>query len=101
MFILEQVVVELLNLVISVYHVPTVFLDRASILFPTCDFPTCPSIINKYMWSRLPIKAHYKLHITSSLEHIKHHITSSNPLVPNTCSCKLFRHTARTHKFNK
>jgi hypothetical protein len=52
MFMLEQVVVELLNLVISVYHVPTVFLDRASILFPTC-----PSIIKKYMWSRLPIKA--------------------------------------------
>jgi hypothetical protein len=57
MFMLEQVVVELLNLVISVYHVSTVFLDRASVLFPICDFPTCPSIIKKYMWSRLPIKA--------------------------------------------
>jgi hypothetical protein len=51
MFILEQVVVELLNLVISVYHLVTVFLDRASVLFSTC-----PSIIKKYMWSRLPIK---------------------------------------------
>jgi hypothetical protein len=57
MFILEQVVVKLLNLVISVYHVPTVSLDRASVLFLTCDFPTYPSIIKKYMWSRLPIKA--------------------------------------------
>jgi hypothetical protein len=38
-------------------HVPTVSLDRASVLFPMCDFPTCPSIIKKYMWSRLPIKA--------------------------------------------
>jgi hypothetical protein len=57
MFMLEQVVVELLNLVISVYHVPTVSLDRASVLFPTCHFPTCPGIIKKYMWSRLPIKA--------------------------------------------
>jgi hypothetical protein len=57
MFILKQVVVELLNLVISVYHVPTVSLDRASVLFPTSDFSTCPSIIKKYMWSRLPIKA--------------------------------------------
>jgi hypothetical protein len=57
MFMLEQVVVELLNLVISVYHVATVSLDRANVLFLTCHFPTCPSIINKYMWSRLPIKA--------------------------------------------
>jgi hypothetical protein len=57
MFTLEQMVVELLNLVISVYHVPTVSLDHASVLFPTYDFPTCPSIIKKYMWSRLPIKA--------------------------------------------
>jgi hypothetical protein len=57
MFILEQVVVELLNLVISVYHLATVFLDRASVLFPTCHFLTCPSIIKKYMWSMLPIKA--------------------------------------------
>jgi hypothetical protein len=47
MFMLEQVVVELLNLVISVYHVATVFLDRASVLFPTCHFPTCLSIIKK------------------------------------------------------
>jgi hypothetical protein len=52
MFILEQVVVELLNLIISVYHVPNVSLDRASVLFSTC-----PSIIKKYMWSMLPIKA--------------------------------------------
>jgi hypothetical protein len=44
MFMLEQVVVELLNLVISVYHLATVFLDHASVLFPTCHFPTCPSI---------------------------------------------------------
>jgi hypothetical protein len=57
MFMLEQVVVELFNLVISVYHVSTISLDRASVLFPTCDFLTCPSIIKKYMWSRLPIKA--------------------------------------------
>jgi hypothetical protein len=57
MFILEQVVEELLNLVISVYHLATVSLDRASVLFLTCHFPTCPSIIKKYMWSRLPIKA--------------------------------------------
>jgi hypothetical protein len=42
MFILEQVVVKLLNLVISVYHLVTVFLDRASVLFSTC-----PSIIKK------------------------------------------------------
>jgi hypothetical protein len=47
MFILEQVVVELLNLVISVYHLATVSLDRASVLFPTCYFPACPSIIKK------------------------------------------------------
>jgi hypothetical protein len=57
MFMLEQVIVKLLNLVISVYHVTTVSLDRASVLFPICHFPTCPSIIKKYMWSRLPIKA--------------------------------------------
>jgi hypothetical protein len=57
MFTLEQVVVELLNLVISVYHLAIVSLDRASVLFPACHFPTCPSIIKKYMWSRLPIKA--------------------------------------------
>jgi hypothetical protein len=57
MFMLEQVVVELLNLVISVYHLATVSLDRASVLFSTCHFLTCPSIIIKYMWSRLPIKA--------------------------------------------
>jgi hypothetical protein len=57
MFMLEQVVVKLLNLVISVYHLATVSLDHASVLFPTCHFPTCPSIIKKYMWSRLPIKA--------------------------------------------
>jgi hypothetical protein len=57
MFMLEQVVVELLNLVISVYHLATVFLDRASVLFLTCHFPACPSIIKKCMWSRLPIKA--------------------------------------------
>jgi hypothetical protein len=57
MFMLEQVVVELLNLVISVYHVTTVSLNRASVLFPTCHFLTCSSIIKKYMWSRLPIKA--------------------------------------------
>jgi hypothetical protein len=47
MFMLKQVVVKLLNLVISVYHVPTVSLDRASVLFPTCHFPTYPSIIKK------------------------------------------------------
>jgi hypothetical protein len=57
MFMLEQVLVELLNLVISVYHLATVFLDRASVLFLICHFLTCPSIIKKYMWSRLPIKA--------------------------------------------
>jgi hypothetical protein len=57
MFMLKQVVVKLLNLIISVYHVPTVSLDRASVLFPTCHFPTYPSIIKKYMWSRLLIKA--------------------------------------------
>jgi hypothetical protein len=45
MFMLEQVVMELLNLVISVYHVATVSLDCASVLFPTYHFPTCPSII--------------------------------------------------------
>jgi hypothetical protein len=56
MFMLEQVVGELLNLVISVYHLATVSLDRASVLFPTCHFSTCHSIIKKYMWSRLPIK---------------------------------------------
>jgi hypothetical protein len=38
MFMLEQVVVELLNLVISVYHLTTVFLDCASVLFSTCHF---------------------------------------------------------------
>jgi hypothetical protein len=38
MFMLEQVVVELLNLVISVYHVVTIFLDRASVLFLICPF---------------------------------------------------------------
>jgi hypothetical protein len=54
---LEQVIVKLLNLVISVYHLATVSLDRASVLFPTCHFLTCPSIIKKYIWSRLPIKA--------------------------------------------
>jgi hypothetical protein len=47
MFMLEQVVMELLNLIISVYHLATVFLDRASVLFSTCHFPTCPSIIKK------------------------------------------------------
>jgi hypothetical protein len=47
MFMLEQVVMELLNLVISVYHVATVSLDCASVLFPTYHFPTCPSIIKK------------------------------------------------------
>jgi hypothetical protein len=47
MFMLEQVVVELLNLIISVYHMATVSLDRASVLFPTYHFPTCPSIIKK------------------------------------------------------
>jgi hypothetical protein len=57
MFMLEQVVVELLNLVISVYHLATVFLDHASVLFSTCHFLTCPSTIKKYMWLRLPIKA--------------------------------------------
>jgi hypothetical protein len=57
MFIFEQVVVELLNLVISVYHVATVSLDRANVLFPTYHFTTYPSIIKKYIWSRLPIKA--------------------------------------------
>jgi hypothetical protein len=57
MFMLEQVVVELLNLIINVYHVATIFLDRASVLFSTCHFSTCPNIIKKYMWSRLPIKA--------------------------------------------
>jgi hypothetical protein len=57
MFMLEQVVVELLNLVISVYHLATIFLDRASVLFSTYHFLTCSSIIKKYMWSRLPIKA--------------------------------------------
>jgi hypothetical protein len=45
MFMLEQVVVELLNLVISVYHVPTVSLHHASVLFPIRHFATCPSII--------------------------------------------------------
>jgi hypothetical protein len=57
MFMLEQVLVELLNLIISVYHLVTVSLDRASVLFLTCHFPPCPSIIKKYMWLRLPIKA--------------------------------------------
>jgi hypothetical protein len=66
---LEKVAVELLNLVISVYHVPIVFLDRASVLFPTCNFPTCPSIIKKYMWSRLPIKAR------SSRKHSPHAVS--------------------------
>jgi hypothetical protein len=47
MFKLEQVVVELLNLVISVYHLATVSLDYTSVLFPTCHFPTYPSIIKK------------------------------------------------------
>jgi hypothetical protein len=36
-----------LNLIISAYHLATVSLDRASVLFPTCHFPTCPSIIKK------------------------------------------------------
>jgi hypothetical protein len=57
MFMLEQVVVELLNLVISVYHLATVSLNHVSVLFLTYHFITCPSIIKKYMWSRLPIKA--------------------------------------------
>jgi hypothetical protein len=57
MFMLEQVVLKLLNLVINVYNVPTVSVDCASVLFPICHFPTCPNIIKKYMWSRLPIKA--------------------------------------------
>jgi hypothetical protein len=49
MFMLEQVVLKLLNLVINVYNVPKVFLDRESVLFLTCHFPTCPNIIKKYM----------------------------------------------------
>jgi hypothetical protein len=36
MFMLEQVIVELLNLVISVYHLTTVSLDRTSVLFLAC-----------------------------------------------------------------
>jgi hypothetical protein len=49
MFILEQAVVELLNLIISVYHLATIFSRSCKCFIFNMSLLTCPSIIKVHV----------------------------------------------------